>query len=309
MKPLLKAPGTKRLKLKCDEPLSNNAFKFNLRRYRMVGAPVLPASIMLLGIFILPESPRWLVIRGRLPEALEVIHSLRENTAMPGADQSTAQVEAELMDLWSAVEKEFADRGGAPPAASAAASTAAPSSVPAADPAARVSTVFAATSTAAPAAAAVAAANQSQGFFRTLWTILLDVGVILKGEEGRAFKMALWLAFFNQATCSTSIINYAPKILERAGVSDHEEAVLFASAISVTKAAGVTASMFLVDRAGRRFLLVGGSYAAAAAMMVLAAAYGANNALAALLAMCGFMLAFSDSWAVGPAPDFMIIQA
>jgi len=33
MKPKLKAPGTKRLTLKCDEPLSNFAFKFNLRRY------------------------------------------------------------------------------------------------------------------------------------------------------------------------------------------------------------------------------------------------------------------------------------
>ena len=33
MKPVLKAPGTKRLKLKCDESLSNFAFKFNLRRY------------------------------------------------------------------------------------------------------------------------------------------------------------------------------------------------------------------------------------------------------------------------------------
>lgn len=32
----------------------------------MVGAPVIPAFAMLLGIFILPESPRWLVIRGRL---------------------------------------------------------------------------------------------------------------------------------------------------------------------------------------------------------------------------------------------------
>jgi hypothetical protein len=43
----------------------------------------------------------------------------------------------------------------------------------------------------------------------------------------------------------------------------------YTTAISITKAAGVTASMFLVDRAGRRFLLVGGSYAAAAAMMLL----------------------------------------
>ena len=30
---MLKAPGTKRLKLKCDSPLSNFAFNFNLRRY------------------------------------------------------------------------------------------------------------------------------------------------------------------------------------------------------------------------------------------------------------------------------------
>jgi len=33
MKPVLKAPGTKRLKLKYDEPLSNFAFKCNLHRY------------------------------------------------------------------------------------------------------------------------------------------------------------------------------------------------------------------------------------------------------------------------------------
>jgi hypothetical protein len=33
MKPKLKPPGTKRLKLNCHEPLSTSAFKFNLRRY------------------------------------------------------------------------------------------------------------------------------------------------------------------------------------------------------------------------------------------------------------------------------------
>jgi len=35
-KPTLKAPGTKRLKLKCDQPLTNVAFKFKLRRYTKV---------------------------------------------------------------------------------------------------------------------------------------------------------------------------------------------------------------------------------------------------------------------------------
>jgi hypothetical protein len=33
MKPVLKAPGTKRSKLKHDEPLSSFSFNFNLRRY------------------------------------------------------------------------------------------------------------------------------------------------------------------------------------------------------------------------------------------------------------------------------------
>jgi len=33
MKPKLKSPGSKRLKLKCDVLLSNFTFKFNLRRY------------------------------------------------------------------------------------------------------------------------------------------------------------------------------------------------------------------------------------------------------------------------------------
>ena len=36
IKPTLKAPGSERLKLKCDEPLSKFAFKFNWRRYKVV---------------------------------------------------------------------------------------------------------------------------------------------------------------------------------------------------------------------------------------------------------------------------------
>jgi hypothetical protein len=35
MKPKLKAPGTERLKLKCDILLSTSAFKFLLRRYTL----------------------------------------------------------------------------------------------------------------------------------------------------------------------------------------------------------------------------------------------------------------------------------
>ena len=40
MKPALKPPGTKRLKLTYDKLLSNVAFKINLRRYSLAGSPL-----------------------------------------------------------------------------------------------------------------------------------------------------------------------------------------------------------------------------------------------------------------------------
>ena len=46
MKPTLKAPGTKRLKLKYDVPQLNFAFEFNLRRYIEAVNDALLASIV-----------------------------------------------------------------------------------------------------------------------------------------------------------------------------------------------------------------------------------------------------------------------
>ncbi|PSC70824.1 inositol transporter 2 isoform B [Micractinium conductrix] len=73
----------------------------------MVGAPVVPALVLSLALCLLPESPRWLVIRGKLDEALAVIHRVYTSKALPaGMQHSTAEVEEELMQLWSSVEKD-----------------------------------------------------------------------------------------------------------------------------------------------------------------------------------------------------------
>jgi hypothetical protein len=45
IKPTFKAPGTKRLKLKYAVPLSNFAFKFNIRRYTKMSNPHYPPEI------------------------------------------------------------------------------------------------------------------------------------------------------------------------------------------------------------------------------------------------------------------------
>lgn len=77
--------------------------------------------------------------------------------------------------------------------------------------------------------------NTQLGYWNTLWVMLLDIYVVLTGPERRAVRIALWLAFFDQGCASTAIINYAPQVLERAGVTDYGEATLWSSAITAAK--------------------------------------------------------------------------
>lgn len=77
--------------------------------------------------------------------------------------------------------------------------------------------------------------NNQLGYWNTLWVMLLDIYVVLTGPERRAVRIALWLAFFDQGCASTAIINYAPQVLERAGVTDYGDATLWSSAITAAK--------------------------------------------------------------------------
>jgi hypothetical protein len=56
----------------------------------MVGLPALPGTLMAASLAVLPESPRWLVLRGRLEDALDTLHTVLASTAA-GAG-SSAQV-------------------------------------------------------------------------------------------------------------------------------------------------------------------------------------------------------------------------
>ena len=78
-----------------------------------------------------------------------------------------------------------------------------------------------------------------QPFAATLVMVLRDIGKLFRGHERRAALVAMWLAVFNQIGASTSIINYAPQVLEVSGVKRDEKAILMSSLISLAKAAGV----------------------------------------------------------------------
>ncbi|EIE20926.1 MFS general substrate transporter [Coccomyxa subellipsoidea C-169] len=69
----------------------------------MVGSPSVLGLVLAAGLYVLPESPRWLVVSGRLDEALAVIHKIYLSVGL-----QNDEVEQELMELWSNVEKEKA---------------------------------------------------------------------------------------------------------------------------------------------------------------------------------------------------------
>ena len=289
----------------------------------MLALPAVPAVAVLCSFAILPESPRWLVRRGRLRDALAVIESLREGTKRRRGggdpaeterrlDASTARVEAELMELWSASEKEAATtsgiatdpestslRGGAVEMVDRDGVVGDPrgAALDDEDPGGGPPLVVVVSEKSSPLRSL---ALSSRRFASSLRSVLRDsLRVSRDPRSRRAFRVASTLAFFNQACASTAVINYAPTILERAGTADRGDAVFFASGVSLAKLVGVGCGVVLVDALGRRPLLIYGSVFGAASLLVLAVAYESSEdaAFASLLAMCSFMLAFSVSWA------------
>ncbi|KAK3261751.1 hypothetical protein CYMTET_29354, partial [Cymbomonas tetramitiformis] len=136
-------------------------------------------------------------------------------------------------------------------------------------------------------------------FWPKIYDMVRSIRGLAKSDEGNAFYIALWLAFFDQATASTAIINFAPKVLEETGVEDHSEAIVKSSLIGATKMAGVGVSLFLIDSLGRKPLLIAGGLGCAASMVLLTVAVEIRNADMALAAMCMFLFSFSASWASG----------
>ena len=62
--------------------LSDTAFSYSGNWRWMLGVIALPGLLFLMGVFMLPDSPRWLLMRGRREAALEVLRQLRGDPAV-----------------------------------------------------------------------------------------------------------------------------------------------------------------------------------------------------------------------------------
>lgn len=113
------------------------------------------------------------------------------------------------------------------------------------------------------------------------------------------YRVILWLAFliafFNQLSGINFILYYAPEILARIGLGT-KDSLLNSIAIGGTNLLFTFAGLYLIDRLGRRFLLLIGSVGYVISLTLVAVCF-ATHASAALL--MPFLLLFIAAHAVG----------
>jgi sugar porter (SP) family MFS transporter len=131
---------------------------------------------------------------------------------------------------------------------------------------------------------------------------------LLRRQVRPALFVGLGLAVFQQITGINTVIYYAPKILQTAGFNSASGAILATVGVGVVNVAMTIIAMFLVDRAGRRPLLLVGI----AGMTVTLGALGLSfrypsGQLAWIAVIC--LMGYVASFAISLGPIFWLLIA
>lgn len=195
----------------------------------MVGLAVVPSLVLLVGMYFMPETPRWLVSRGRDDEARRVLLRTR------GEEEADREIR-EIKEVES----------------------------------------------------------QEEGGLRELTA----------GWVRPALIVAIGLAVFQQIIGINTIIYYAPTTLTEAGYGN--AAAIYANlAIGAVNVGMTLVAIRLIDRVGRKPLLIAGLFGMIASLVVL----GVSSlilpqpssptdpaAIVTLLCLAGFIISFAATW-------------
>lgn len=163
----------------------------------MLGVEAIPAALFFSLLWFIPESPRWLVKRGRLEEARAVLNRISE-----------VDPEAELNEIATSLRAEAGER-------------------------------------AAP---------------------------LFQRRYAFPIFLAFTVAMFNQLSGINALMYYAPRIFQMAGAGV-EAALLQSVAVGGTNLIFTIAAFFVIDRFGRRPLLMVGGAGAAVSLAIVAYAF------------------------------------
>ncbi|WP_286879167.1 sugar porter family MFS transporter [Methanoculleus sp. UBA413] len=200
---------------------------------------VIPGTILLLGMYLMPRSPRWLVFINRPDDAAGVLQKIR----------GTTDVSEELSGIVRSVREEGAGT----------------------------------------------------------WSDLVAPAVRLP------LVLGVGLAVLQQATGINTVIYYAPTIFQFAGLEEATASIAATVGIGIVNVLVTLVAIWLVDRAGRRPLLLWSVAGMGIAMLILGTGFALSNSSAGQMAVSlGLVTAigliiYVASFAVGLGPIFWLI--
>jgi sugar porter (SP) family MFS transporter len=136
----------------------------------------------------------------------------------------------------------------------------------------------------------------------------LGLRALLRSAAAPALLVAVTLAVLQQFSGINAIIPYAPTIMERAGLTASHS--LFSSVlIGLANVAATLVAIRLVDRRGRRPLLLASAVGAGVALALLALTFGVSLSGAGQWLPLVFLLAYIAAFAIGLGPIFWLLIA
>src|SRR5207249_10986249 len=131
---------------------------------------------------------------------------------------------------------------------------------------------------------------------------------LLRGEVCPALVFGIGLAIFQIITGINRVIYYAPKILQAAGFNSASGAILATVSVGVVNVGMTILAMFLVDRVGRRPLLLIGIAGMIVTLGVLGLSFRVSNPsgqLAWIAVIC--LMGYVASFAISLGPIFWLL--
>lgn len=134
-------------------------------------------------------------------------------------------------------------------------------------------------------------------------------GELLKPGVRKLVVIGVTMAIFQQITGINTVIYYAPTLLHQAGLGD--SASLLANVGNGIVNVGMTiVAIRLIDKVGRRILLIGGTVGMAVALFVVAATFAVSGQTlghtAAIVAVVSLVV-YTGSFAIGLGPVFWLL--
>jgi sugar porter (SP) family MFS transporter len=125
-----------------------------------------------------------------------------------------------------------------------------------------------------------------------------------------ALVVGVGLAILQQVTGINTVIYYAPTIVEFTGVNSSAGSILAAVGVGVINVAFTILALRLLDRAGRRTLLMIGVSGMVVSLFVLGAAFtGSGTSTFASVLAIGSLMVYVASFAISLGPIFWLLNA